>query len=525
MAQITINLPKPLDFSDNIGKNWQLWRQQYEWFEIATQLVTKPVDVQVATFMLSIGAEATDIFNTFQLSEIERADVAAIKSRFQSHFIPIEIHIVRKERLSEIDETLERTGRDSKLANNKVAVAATTKNNEIAPQKSDETVELTGLSDDPQTFVFAGYFSSMESTDICIEDNSDTNPNSVTLTSGNKTLKLQLKSLEAEFRIHLGEFVENLSFKNRRTQNTEIFRSYASVLEHCPNLKKLSFSFYSFMPYQTSELPDLINKLKYLNELVFDVPSGITSNWPWSNNVSKINKIFVIAYDEINVNFIHYFQNLSSLTINFPNTTRWRHNNLEKIFEYNSNCLRHLKLINLDKMEGYKHVMELIKDKLPLLNSLELEMGITAKVHLLNLPKVKFLNIKSCGTFNEKHSEHLNYNALRTLSWSHANGLSTCLSTMTRFEMPIIESVDFNVIGADDLDELLKFVKSKSTLKSIRLRFQEEFCMPSKFLHQLIDILSKPSMPKRPFLDLSIYPLRLEKEQVSKITFLVQIFV
>lgn len=88
-AEYNVKPPTPLVVrSGNVGNNWRIWRQQYELFEIANQMKAKPADVQVATFMLSIGAEATVIFNTFDLSVIEPASVSTIKTLFQNHFIP-----------------------------------------------------------------------------------------------------------------------------------------------------------------------------------------------------------------------------------------------------------------------------------------------------------------------------------------------------------------------------------------------------------------------------------------------------
>lgn len=77
-----IKPPKPL-VVDKTGNNWRLWRQQYEWFETANQMQAKPADVQVATFMLSIGTEAQVIYNTWN---VELTNVAALKEHFQNYF-------------------------------------------------------------------------------------------------------------------------------------------------------------------------------------------------------------------------------------------------------------------------------------------------------------------------------------------------------------------------------------------------------------------------------------------------------
>lgn len=81
--------PKPLTVSstDN-SKNWQLWLQQYEWFETATQLKKKPADIQVATFMSSIGIDAVSIFNTFTFQLNEAKKIENIKAKFKEYFVP-----------------------------------------------------------------------------------------------------------------------------------------------------------------------------------------------------------------------------------------------------------------------------------------------------------------------------------------------------------------------------------------------------------------------------------------------------
>lgn len=84
-----IRPPKPLVLQGtNSSNNWKLWLQQYQWFEVATGISNKPQDVQVATFMSSIGSEAVEIFNTFGCTEAQMANLAEIKQLFQTYFTP-----------------------------------------------------------------------------------------------------------------------------------------------------------------------------------------------------------------------------------------------------------------------------------------------------------------------------------------------------------------------------------------------------------------------------------------------------
>lgn len=72
---------KPLSVSGDIATAWQLWLQQYEYFEAATQMQTKSARVQVGTFITSIGVDAVVIFNTFQLSDEEVAHIKHIEAQ------------------------------------------------------------------------------------------------------------------------------------------------------------------------------------------------------------------------------------------------------------------------------------------------------------------------------------------------------------------------------------------------------------------------------------------------------------
>lgn len=84
-----IRPPKPLVVHGaNCATNWTNWSQQYEWFEIATGMDQKTQNIQVATFMSSIGVDAATIFNTFACTAQELASLDAIKLRFKNYFTP-----------------------------------------------------------------------------------------------------------------------------------------------------------------------------------------------------------------------------------------------------------------------------------------------------------------------------------------------------------------------------------------------------------------------------------------------------
>lgn len=86
-----IRAPKPMRFDNkNVDVIYKEWIQQFNWFSIATQLNKKPPEVQAATLMATIGAEAAVIFNTFDLTltDEEQLDIKVIKDKFSAHFNP-----------------------------------------------------------------------------------------------------------------------------------------------------------------------------------------------------------------------------------------------------------------------------------------------------------------------------------------------------------------------------------------------------------------------------------------------------
>ncbi|XP_060807623.1 uncharacterized protein LOC132901728 [Amyelois transitella] len=83
-----IKPPANLQIDSDKSTCWKNWLQQFEWYAIAVQLDKKPADVQAATFMAVIGPEAIEIYNSFNLSDAEKKNLAAIKNRFKEYFAP-----------------------------------------------------------------------------------------------------------------------------------------------------------------------------------------------------------------------------------------------------------------------------------------------------------------------------------------------------------------------------------------------------------------------------------------------------
>lgn len=85
---INIRPPKPLVLGNDPTSSWKLWKTQYEFFEVATQLTAKTNEIQAATFMGVMGAEGIPIFESFCLTTAEKRNITLIKQKFESYFTP-----------------------------------------------------------------------------------------------------------------------------------------------------------------------------------------------------------------------------------------------------------------------------------------------------------------------------------------------------------------------------------------------------------------------------------------------------
>lgn len=84
-----IKPPKALVFTNGDASHaWKMWLQQFEWYEVATELSEKTPQVQCATFMVSLGPDVITIFNNFQLTDEEKIDLKILKKKFADYFNP-----------------------------------------------------------------------------------------------------------------------------------------------------------------------------------------------------------------------------------------------------------------------------------------------------------------------------------------------------------------------------------------------------------------------------------------------------
>lgn len=99
--------------------------------------------------------------------------------------------------------------------------------------------------------------------------------------------------------------------------------------------------------------------------------------------------------------------------------------------------------------------------------------------------------------------------------------MQSFLKTINKSHMPVIHTFELKISENKQLpmNELLLFIESKKTLKSLLLYFQNGVKFELiEFFRNIIEILKEPCTPKRPFLVLNTWYVQLGVEVVSKIT-------
>ena len=57
--------PGSLNFDGNLAENWRKWRQEFEFFMVATESDAKSDKVQTSILLTCIGQKGCDVYNTF----------------------------------------------------------------------------------------------------------------------------------------------------------------------------------------------------------------------------------------------------------------------------------------------------------------------------------------------------------------------------------------------------------------------------------------------------------------------------
>ena len=84
------NLPLPgrLELTGNLAKNWQIWRQVWDSYEILTKLSDQDSKFRKATFVTCTGPDAVEILEGLPFSKDEdQDDITKILELFEKHCI------------------------------------------------------------------------------------------------------------------------------------------------------------------------------------------------------------------------------------------------------------------------------------------------------------------------------------------------------------------------------------------------------------------------------------------------------
>lgn len=74
-----------LCLSGSLSDNWRRFKQNYDIFEEAAGIKTQPEKKRIASFLNTIGEDALELFNGFDMSEKDRQCYAKIQNAFEKH--------------------------------------------------------------------------------------------------------------------------------------------------------------------------------------------------------------------------------------------------------------------------------------------------------------------------------------------------------------------------------------------------------------------------------------------------------
>ena len=90
MATYQIPAPDPMNCTgQDLSNNWKIFREAYEDYVIATDLVKKSEQVQVATLKSVMGTECKKILKRLQLTEDELKKPEVILDKLEEYFVPV----------------------------------------------------------------------------------------------------------------------------------------------------------------------------------------------------------------------------------------------------------------------------------------------------------------------------------------------------------------------------------------------------------------------------------------------------
>lgn len=328
---------------------------------------------------------------------------------------------------------------------------------------------------------------------------------------------------------YFGSSVEDFNF-GCFCGESRIWHTVVKVLKHCEHLKTLKVYYFDFSCDQVRELEALIGSLLNLKVLKFVFCTGVTNMWPETlKRNSTINKLVLKLYEYTDTNivtdkFLTYFTNLRGLTI------RLNKNNglLGRILVLGR---QNPKMFRINIYEIGTHAPESTEQ---LRRMRRQQIASTDEEELTNEPQLKVVSLINCVSVERilrKHSEIMEYldiyggeytskantepplifNRLQRIKYVAVN---TILKELTRAQMPLLKTLKIRLFSTEDLHVLLRFLESKTTLTTIRLKIAPTNPIPNAFWNELIAILQKQCYPKREFLNIFISSYPIGKEVV-----------
>ena len=81
--------PKPFDFEGNVPEKWKLWKEDLEWYLIATDAEEKTEKVKSGILLHSIGSKGKEIYNTFEFeAPDDKFKYTKILEKFEAYCTP-----------------------------------------------------------------------------------------------------------------------------------------------------------------------------------------------------------------------------------------------------------------------------------------------------------------------------------------------------------------------------------------------------------------------------------------------------
>lgn len=82
--------PSAMTLTGNVSENWRKWEQRFVLYMTAAELSKKSATVQVAVLLHSLGEEALEIYNTFDIAKEAPVEVTVdtILEAFRNYCTP-----------------------------------------------------------------------------------------------------------------------------------------------------------------------------------------------------------------------------------------------------------------------------------------------------------------------------------------------------------------------------------------------------------------------------------------------------